>query len=159
MKAIKDLHKEKIANAHLADRVISMESNVVTTLENAVIDELQHKFELDKIDKFHFGNLQVKTMSNLNRIRIDNYLELLKKDKWKAYDGRIRRVFMITELYFGSVQLIMNKEVKNELETLLRKTDLKLVETIEFDKSVEYTFDHKMVPFAMRLEKLKEFNG
>ena len=132
---------------------------MVTTLENAVIDELQHKFELDKIDKFHFGNLQVKTMSNLNRIRIDNYLEILKKDKWRAYDGRIRRVFMITELYFGSVQLIMNKEVKNELETLLRKTDLKLVETIEFDKSVEYTFDHKMVPFAMRLEKLKEFNG
>ncbi len=159
VKAIKDLHKEKIANAHLADRVISMESNVVTTLENTVIDELQHHFELDKIDKFHFGNLQVKTMSNLNRIRIDNYLELLKKDKWKAYDGRIRRVFMITELYFGSIQLILSRDVKNELETLLGRSDLKLIETIEFDKSVEYTFDHKMVPFAMRLEKLKEFNG
>ena len=136
-----------------------MESNVVTTLENTVINELQHRFELDKIDKFHFGNLQVKTMSNLNRIRIDNYLELLKKDKWKAYDGRIRRVFMITELYFGSIQLILSRDVKNELETLLGRSDLKLIETIEFDKSVEYTFDHKMVPFAMRLEKLKEFNG
>ena len=98
-------------------------------------------------------------MSNLNRIRIDNYLEVLKKDNWKAYDGKIRRVYMITELYFGSVQLILNKEFKNKLETSLEQTPIKIMETIEFDKSIEYTFDHNKVPFAMRLEKVRAFNG
>jgi len=159
MKGIKELHKEKIKFAHLADRVINMESNVVTTLEHPVINELEQRFELKNVSKFHFGNLQVKTMSNLNRIRIDNYLEVLKKDNWKAYDGKIRRVYMITELYFGSVQLILNKEFKNKLETSLEQTPIKIMETIEFDKSIEYTFDHNKVPFAMRLEKVRAFNG
>jgi len=70
MKGIKELHKEKIKYAHLADIVINMEANVVSTLENPVINELQQSFELKKVSQFHFGRLQVKTMSNLNRIRI-----------------------------------------------------------------------------------------
>ncbi len=159
LKGIKDLNKEKIKQAHLADRVINMEANVVSTLENPVINELEQRFELKKISNFHFGHLQVKTISNLNRIRIDNYLELLKKDNWNTYDGKIRRVYMITELYYGSVQLIMSKEFKNEMEASLEQTQIKIIETVEFDKSIEYTFDHNKVPFAMRLEKVRAFNG
>ncbi|MCP4884028.1 MAG: hypothetical protein GY908_09555 [Flavobacteriales bacterium] len=159
MKGIKELHKEKIKYAHLADIVINMEANVVSTLENPVITELQESFELKKVSQFHFGRLQVKTMSNLNRIRIDNYLEINKKDNWKAYDGRIRRVYMITELYYGSLQLVLSRDFKNELDISLQQTPLKLIETVEFDKSIEYTFDHNKVPFAMRLEKVRAFNG
>ncbi len=159
MKGIKELHKEKIKYAHLADIVINMEANVVSTLENPVITELQESFELKKVSQFHFGRLQVKTMSNLNRIRIDNYLEIIKKDNWKAYDGRIRRVYMITELYYGSLQLVLSRDFKNELDISLQQTPLKLIETVEFDKSIEYTFDHNKVPFAMRLEKVRAFNG
>jgi hypothetical protein len=66
---------------------------------------------------------------------------------------------MITELYFGSLQIIMSSDFKNELEASLQQTPLKLIETVEFDKSIEYTFDHNKVPFAMRLEKLRTFNG
>lgn len=159
MKKINELNKEKIKSAHLADQVIHMEANVVSTLENPVIQELEHRFELKKISKFHFGNLQVKAMSNLSRIQIDNHLELLKKDRWKAYDGNIRRVFMITELYYGSIQLIVNRQFKTELDASVKQSDLQITEAVEFDGSVEYTFDHKMVPFAMRLEKVREFNG
>lgn len=159
MKGIKELHKEKIKFAHLADIVINMESNVISSLENPVIIELQQRFELKKVSKFHFGHLQVKTMSNLNRIRIDNYLEIIKKDNWKDYDGRIRRVYMITELYYGSLQLIVNRDFKNELDISLEQSPLKLIETVEFDKSIEYTFEHNKVPFAMRLEKVRAFNG
>lgn len=159
IKGIKDLHKEKIKSAHLADRVINLEANVVTTLEHPVINELEQRFELNNISKFHFGYLQVKTMSNLNRIRIDNYLEILKKDNWQAYDGKIRRVYMITELYYGSVQLILSKALKNKMDTSITQSSLRIKETVEFDKSIEYTFDHNQVPFAMRLEKIKEFNA
>ena len=159
MKGIKELHKEKIKYAHLADRVINMESNVISTLEHPVIGELEQHFELQKVSKFHFGNLQVKIMSNLNRIKIDNYLEILKEDNWKTYDGKLRRVYMITELYYGSLQLIMSRDFKNELDATLKETPLKLMETVEFDKSIEYTFEHNKVPFAMRLEKVRAFNG
>ena len=159
MKGINELHRENIKFAHLADIVINMEANVVSTLENPMINELQQSFELKKVSQFHFGRLQVKTMSNLNRIRIDNYLEIIKKDNWKAYDGRIRRVYMITELYYGSLQLVLSRDFKNELDISLQQTPLKLIETVEFDKSIEYTFDHNKVPFAMRLEKVRAFNG
>jgi len=78
---------------------------------------------------------------------------------WKTYDGKLRRVYMITELYYGSIQLILNKELKAELEGSIEQTQLKIKETVEFDKSIEYTFEHNSVPFAMRLEKIKAFNG
>lgn len=159
LKAIKELSKEPIKLAHLADRVIHMEANVINTLENPVIDDLGKHLELENISKFHFGDLQVKTMSYLNRIRIDNFLEMLKKDNWKAYDGKIRRVYMITELYYGSVQLILNKKYQHQIEASLKDNPIKLLQTVEFDKSIEYTFDHASVPFAMRLEKIRAFNG
>ena len=158
-KGISDLYKEKIKYAQLADQVIYIENNVVSTLENPMISGLGQNFDLENVSKFHFGKLQVRTMSNLNRIRIDNYLEVLKKDNWKTYDGKIRRVHMITELYYGSIQLILNSKWKNDLETGLQNTDLEITQTVEFGKSIEYTFDHKNVPFAMRLERLREFNG
>ena len=159
MKGIKDLSKEKIKMAHLADRVINIEANVIGTLENPQITALELEFDLQKASKFHFGNLQVRTMSNLNRIKIDNYLEVLKRDDWQSYDGRLRRVFMITELYYGNIQLILDKQFENKLKISLKQSDLELVERIEFDKSVEYSFDHQKVPFAMRLEKLRMFNA
>ena len=98
-------------------------------------------------------------MSNLNRIRIDNYLEILKNDNWKTYDGKIRRVYMITELYYGSIQIILDKDLKSSLEGTIASSSLQLQQTVEFDRSIEYTFDHKSVPFAMRLEKMRAFNA
>ena len=59
---------------------------IPSTLEHPLIGELENGFEIERVSKFHFGNLQVRTMSNINRIRIDNYLEILKEDNWKAYD-------------------------------------------------------------------------
>jgi hypothetical protein len=66
---------------------------------------------------------------------------------------------MITELYYGSIQLILNKEFKTEIEGSLDQAKLNVLETVEFDKSIEYTFDHNKVPFAMRLEKVRQFQG
>ena len=156
---IQSLHEEKLSKARLADQVIHMESNVVGTLENPLIGQLSEVFEIEKVQKFHFGNLKVRVMSNLNRIRIDNHLELLKRDNWKTYDGKIRRVFMITELYYGSVELVIEKEWKTQLEASLKNTDLDIEKRVSFGKQLAYSFSHRNVPFAMRLEKLRDFNG
>ncbi len=159
-KFLTDSKQEKIVDAHLAESSINVDMSVASSLEYPTIGEIDHNFELKKVNKFTFGDLQVRTMSNLTKIRIDNYLEQLKKNKWDAYDGKIRRVFMITELYYGSIKLITNTKWKNELDTKISKlNNLELSNKIEFGKSVEYTFNHKNVPFAMRLEKVKEFNG
>jgi len=66
---------------------------------------------------------------------------------------------MITELYYGSIQIIMDKTLKSALEGTIETSSLQLQQTVEFDRSIEYTFDHKRVPFAMRLEKMRAFNA
>ena len=108
VKGIKELTKEPLKLAHLADRVISMETNVIGTLENPVINDLGLHFELKNISKFHFGNLQVKTMSYLNRIRIDNYLEILKKDTFEQ-----PRVMMVLNFNDKKEITIVNWIVEN----------------------------------------------
>jgi hypothetical protein len=159
-KFLRSSKREKIVDAHMAESTLNIDLSVATSLGYPTIGEIDHNFGLKKVNKFTFGDLQVRTMSNLSRIRIDSYLEILKKNKWDAYDGNIRRVFMITELYYGSIKLITNTEWKSDLDAKISKLDnLKLKNTIELGKSLEYTFDHQNVPFAMRIEKVREFNG
>ena len=156
---MQDLKLEKIVDAKMAESIVNFDAGIATSLENPTIGKIQNNFEIKKVTKFSFGDLEVRTMSNLMRIRIDSFLEILKINKWDSYDGKIRRIFMITELYYGSIKLITNTEWKNELDVSISNSGVDLKNSIDFGKDIEYTFDHKNVPFAMRIEKVKDFNG
>ena len=156
---LKDSKENEMVEAHLAESTINIDTSIASSLQYPSIGKIENNFELEKISKFTFGDLKVRTMSDLTRIRIDSYLESLKKKNWAEYDGKIRRVFMITELYYGNVKLITKTDWKNELDSKIPELELELSNTIEFGKSVEYTFDHQNVPFAMKIEKVREFNG
>lgn len=159
-KFLSNSKREKIVDAHMAESSLNVDLSVATSLGYPTIGEIDHNFGLKKVNKFTFGDLQVRTMSDLTRIRIDSYLEELKKNNWDAYDGKIRRVFMITELYYGSIKLITNIEWKNDLDAKISQLDnLKLKNTVSLGKSVEYTFDHENVPFAMCIERVKDYNA
>jgi uncharacterized protein (DUF2132 family) len=66
---------------------------------------------------------------------------------------------MVTELYYGSIKMITKTDWADELDATIPKLDLKLSNKVELGKSVEYTFDHQNVPFAMRIERVRDFNG
>lgn len=148
-----------IEEAHFAERIIEIDLDFSATLEEPRIGEIEASFGLQSVKKFTFGDLQVRNMSNLERVQIDDQLETLKVNKWEYYDGKIRRVFMVTELYYGSIKIVIDKEMKAGFEANLQNTDLGLSAGLEFGTSIEYTFDHKNVPFAMRIERVKHFNG
>ena len=156
---MQDLKLEKIVDAKMAESIVNFDAGIATYMENPTIGKIQNNFEIKKVTKFSFGDLEVRTMSNLMRIRIDSFLEILKINKWDSYDGKIRRIFMITELYYGSIKLITNTEWKNELDLSISNSGVDLKNNIDFGKDIEYTFDHNNVPFAMRIEKVKNFNG
>jgi len=156
---MKDLKREKIVDAHMAESTVNFDAGIAITLKNPTIVKIQNNFELKKVTKFSFGDLEVRTMSNLMRIRIDSFLEILKINKWDSYDGKIRRIYMITELYYGSIKLITNTAWKNEFDITISNSNLNLKNSTDFGNAVEYTFDHNNVPFAMRIEKVKDFNG
>jgi hypothetical protein len=148
-----------LLEAMLAERNIEVDLGLAGTLDRPEIGKLSHELGIEGIKKFSFGDLQIRALTNLMRVTIDEFLEDLKKNKWDQYDGKIRRVFMITELYYGSIKLVIDKSVKNKMEASLPKIGMDLKHQLELEKSVEYTFDHQNVPFAMRIEMVKKFNG
>ena len=154
-----ELKTREFGEAHFAESNINIDTSIATTLDHPIIGKITNSFNLNKVVKFTFGDLKVKVMSDLTRIRIDNYLESLKKEKWEDYDGKIRRVFMITELYYGSIKLITKTEWADYLDATIPQLDLDLSNKLVFGKSVEYTFENQNVPFAMRIERVRDFNG
>jgi hypothetical protein len=157
------LHEESrqspFFEAHFATRTVEVNVEFVNELQHPKLGRIKGKFISEKLSKFTFGNIMVREMSDQIRIRIDRYLEQMKATKWSEYDGRIRRVFMITELYYGTIKLVVEKQFSTELDALLQNTGLEVHTRNEGSHAVEYEFSHDNVPFAMRIEKIRTFNG
>jgi hypothetical protein len=98
-------------------------------------------------------------MSSLLQVQIDSYFEKLKENNWKFYDGKIRRVFIITELHCGRIKIVIDKTLKNDFKLTIVNSGLKVNNLIEFGTAIEYSFKHENVPFAMKLELVKGFTS
>lgn len=158
-KYLRDAKKEKEVDAGLAGISLNVDINLAPSLEHPQLGKINNSFALNDIKKFTFGDLKAKTMSNLLRVRINEFLEIMKRNHWEKYDGKIRRVFMITELYYGSMKLVIDNKLNNEFDAAISNSNLTVKNKLKLGKSVEYTFDHQNVPFAMRIEKVRDFNG
>jgi hypothetical protein len=148
-----------LGEAKLAERSIEVDMDMASTLDNPRLGKLEHEIGINSIKRFTFGELKTRCLDDLMRVTIDDFLEEMKENKWELYDGKIRRVFMITELYYGSISLVIDKEFRHKLEASLPNIGMDLKHSLELEKSVQYTFEHQNVPFAMRIEKVRNFNG
>lgn len=156
-KALEAARNEELKDANLAIASVDINVDLVTSIDQPLIGELESALKLKSLKKFSFGELKVRLMSPLLRVEVDNYLEKLKSGNWKYYDGKIRRVFMITELYYGSVKIVIDKNVANDFTLALKKTGMEVSKELELGTAIEYSFKHKNVPFAMKLEMIKGF--
>lgn len=145
--------------AQLASRSVDVDVEFVNELQHPKVGKITGEFITQKLSKFTFGNIMVREMDDLIRIRIDRKLEEMKANRWKEYDGRIRRVFMITELYYGTIKMVVEKQFSAELDAQIQNSELKALARSEGSHAVEYEFSHDNVPFAMRIERVRYFNG
>lgn len=150
---------QDLLEANLAVTSIDINIDLVTSLDQPLVGELGSSFKLKSIKKFSFGELKVRLMSPILRVQIDDYLEKLKVGNWKYYDGKIRRVFMITELYYGSIKIVIDKNVMNDFTLAVKNTGMEISKELELGTAIEYSFKHKNVPFAMKLEIIKGFTS
>ncbi|MCF8224625.1 MAG: hypothetical protein K9J30_01965 [Bacteroidales bacterium] len=155
----KEYEETPLIAAHLADTKIDVNTELLTELKHPTLGTIEGNFQLDTISKFRFGNLQAREMSDLLRVKIDHYLEIMRRNKWEEYDGRIRRVNMITELYYGSIKLVVERSLSGKMDAAIKQSAIDLIARAEGSRSVEYEFSHENVPFAMRIEKVRTFNG
>ncbi len=154
-----ELKGTPMIEAHLANRTVDVDLEFLAELNHPEVGRITGSFTTEKLSKFTFGNLMMREMDDLLRIKIDRYLEIMKASHWNTYDGTIRRVFLITELYYGTMRLVVEKQFSQELEAILRETELEAENRTEGSQSVVYEFSHGNVPFAMRIERVRTFNG
>jgi len=145
--------------AHFATRTVDVNVEFVNEFQHPKIGVITGELMTVKLSKFTFADLHVRRMGDLLRIKIDRFLEQMKANKWSEYDGRIRRVFMITELYYGTIRLVVEKQYSSALDSFLEKSELEILSRSEGSHAVEYEFSHDNVPFAMRIERVRNFNG
>jgi len=162
-KELEEFRKESrdtvLVNAHFATRSVDVNVEFVSELQHPKIGRISGEFKTMKLSKFAFADLQMREMDDLMRIKIDRFLEQMKATRWVDYDGSIRRVFMITELYYGSIRMVIEKQFGPELEAILDQAGLQASARLEGSHAVEYEFSHDNVPFAMRIERVRTFNG
>ena len=155
----KESRSTQLLKAHFAMRTVDVNVELVNELQHPKVGRITGEFRSEKLSKFTFGDIQVREMDNLMRIKIDRFLEKMKATRWSEYDGRIRRVFMITELYYGTIRMVVEKQYSTELDAILEKSKLEALSRSEGSHAVEYEFSHDNVPFAMRIELVRNFNG
>ncbi len=155
----KEIRNTVLMNAHFATRTVDVNVELISELKHPKIGKITGEFKFDKLSKFTFGDLQIREMDDLIRIKIDRFLEQMKATHWREYDGKIRRVFMITELYYGTIRLVIEKQFSTEMDAILEKSELKALSKSVGSHAVEYEFSHDNVPFAMRIERVRNFNG
>lgn len=148
-----------LIKAHFASRTVDVKVEFVNELQHPKVGMITVDFRTENLSKFTFGDILVREMDNLLRIKIDGFLEEMKSTRWSEYDGKIRRVFMITELYYGTIRLVVEKQFSTALDAILENPDLEAISRTEGSHAVEYEFSHDNVPFAMRLERVRSFNG
>ncbi|MCK5137150.1 MAG: hypothetical protein KAR19_15295 [Bacteroidales bacterium] len=154
-----ETHNTPLFKAHLASRTVDVNTEFVNELQHPKIGMITGEFKSEKLSKFTFGDIQVREMDDLMRIKIDRFLEQMKATRWSEYDGKIRRVFMITELYYGTIRMVIERQFSTELDSILKKSAFEALSRSESSHAVEYEFSHDNVPFAMRIERVRNFNG
>jgi len=148
-----------LVDAHFATRHVDVNAEFISELQHPKIGKISEELKTEKLSKFTFRNLQMREMDDLMRIKIDRFLEQMKASHWSDYDGSIRRVYLITELYYGTLRMLIEKQFSTELEASMQKVDLRASGKSEGSHAVEYEFSHDNVPFAMRIERVRNFNG
>jgi hypothetical protein len=110
--------------------------------------------------RFSFGKLQVQPMSNFWRIEIERLLKKGGSTFEKKALKRLRKVHLITELYYGNIRCKIDRNLTQKLERMLvlHPNEAPLL-TYQDRNFKVYEFAHQEVPFAMRVEALKGFRS
>jgi hypothetical protein len=135
-----------MVEAHFATRNVDVNVEFISELQHPKIGRISGDFKTEKVSKFTFGNLQMREMDDLIRIKIDRFLEQMKATRWKEYDGSIRRVFMITELYYGTIRMVIERKFSTELETILDKWEVQASVVSEGSHAVNMSSPTTMSP-------------
>jgi hypothetical protein len=139
-----------LAQLHLRD---------VEKISGLFLKQLQPEITLNKVMSLRIKNVCARHLPNDLRMDVDQKIEQLDPKSMRQLFRHPRRVYLITELYYGQLKLYLEKEYAIELESVKKQKKLPLSLANEGDYINEYDFDTHAIPFAYRMEPLYKFNG
>ena len=139
-----------LAQLHLRD---------VEKISGLFLKQLQPEITLNKVMSLRIKNVCARHLPNDLRMDVDQKIEQLDPKSMRQLFRHPRRVYLITELYYGQLKLYLEKEYAIELESVKKQKKLPLSLANEGDYTNEYDFDTHAIPFAYRMEPLYKFNG
>lgn len=145
--------------AAFAKENIEFELSDILKLKIAEQIDLKTDFDLKSIKSFSISNAVGKALPNKDRLGIDIMLDQIKDKFWKEYKSGLRRAYMITELYYGKIEIAIDTDLELSFEASLPNGKLDTTNKLKLGSTITYEFESSKVPFAMRIERVKQFNS
>jgi len=153
---LKEMDADICQNANLAKLKINDASEIATTL----LETMGFGFEKNHLIESEISEVCTKVMDNKMRVELDQYLEQLKtKKQLRTLFRNPRKVYVITELYYGALTLKIEKGYELAFKLKIKSTKWPIRTTVNSNLDYHYTFEHNEVPFAYKMERIHGFNG
>jgi hypothetical protein len=150
-----------VPKVNAAFSTINIELEIEDALEVKIKDrlEISANFDLNRISSFNITNATGKELPNRDLIILDSMLDQIKDKHWDDYKKGLRRAYIITELYYGKVEIKIDTDVEIDFEAAIPASKLQAANKLKFGRTITYSFESLNVPFAMRLKRVKHFNN
>jgi hypothetical protein len=149
---LKNLSKEP---ANIMDVKLDVEVNHKSDLEIPGVGDLSASFDLSKKLVYEFTDVTVKAITSDLRVELSNLLDDFKAQKWADYRKELRRIHFVERLYYGNIEVSLEKSLSTAIKAELEKKGIKFETKSEFEKTLVIKINNSNLPFAMELEKAK----
>ena len=130
-----------------------------TAVAASLLEGMGFGFEQNHLVDTQITKVCTKVMEDASRVQLDTYFEKLTPKLLRALFRNPRKAYMITELYYGTLIIKVQKQHEVAFEEKVMNTDWPIRATLHANKNHEYTFAHNEVPFAYKMERIHGFNG
>lgn len=134
----------------------SVDVNFKSELDIPGLGDLGALFSDDANITYSFTDIKSKLMNVDFYATISKDLDEFKAKKWNDYKTEIRKRHYIEELYYGNVEISIQAKLSTELEAKLEEMKVSFDVKGEWGKNKLITVTNENLPFAMRLERVKE---
>ena len=158
--AITSFESEKLISAQLGNLEVKANRRFGSSFQHPVVQYFHSESHFSNNLQFYFTDIRVRVLSNSWRIKIQTHLEKFNKKLEKKIFKRYRSIFLITELYYGNIRIQIDRSQIHRANSFLLSTSTNQP-TLKYenDRDYVYEFSNMEVPFAMRLESVKEFRS
>lgn len=98
-------------------------------------------------------------IDNELRIELDSYLEHASQKMLRTLFRNPRKVYLITELYYGSLKIGVEKQHEFAFEQQIKASQWPVKTQLDTDRTHIYEFAPNELPFAYKMERIQGFNG